>query len=123
MAVGVTVLIFLSLTAFACITKSDFTGMGPYLFAGCMALLIFGFVMMLGSALFNFHSPLMHKVYAGFGLLLFTLYIVYDTQMIVGGAHKQHQFSIDEYAFAALNLYLDIINIFLFIHQLFGDRR
>merc|ERR1719346_83523 len=123
MAVGVTALIFLSLTAFACITKTDFTGMGPYLFAGLSALMIFGFTMWIAQAFFAIYSPLMYKVYAGIGVVLFTFYIVYDTQMIVGGSHTKYQFSIDDYAFAALNLYLDIINIFLFILQLFGDRR
>ena len=38
--------------------------------------------------------------------MLFSLYLVYDTQLIVGGAHKKFQFSVDDYVFAALNIYL-----------------
>ena len=47
------------------------------------------------------------------------VYIVYDTQLMMGGKHK---YSIDpeEYIFAALNLYLDIINLFLYILTLIG---
>ena len=41
-------------------------------------------------------------------------YLVYDTQIMMGGG-KQYALSPEEYIFAALNLYLDIINLFLFI--------
>lgn len=51
------------------------------------------------------------------------MYIVYDTQLIVGGAHKKHEFGVDDYVFAALNLYLDIINLFIFILSIINDRR
>ena len=37
--------------------------------------------------------------------------------MIVGGTHK-HQLSTEDYVFAALTLYLDIINIFLYVLQI-----
>ena len=39
---------------------------------------------------------------------------MYDTQIMMGGG-KQYALSPEEYVFAALNLYLDIINLFLFI--------
>ena len=54
---------------------------------------------------------------------IFAFYIVFDTQMMLGswGGHKM-EFSIDDYAFAALNLYLDIINFFLYILEIVGTR-
>merc|ERR1719215_824930 len=48
-ALATTVLVFLGLTAFACFTKTDFTGMGPYLYAALTAMLAFGFVMYIWS--------------------------------------------------------------------------
>ena len=45
---------------------------------------------------------------------VFFQYLVYDTQIMMGGG-KQYALSPEEYVFAALNLYLDIINLFLFI--------
>jgi len=48
------------------------------------------------------------------GIMLFTFYIEYETQLILGGAHSV-SFDIDEYVFAALNLYLDMINMFLYL--------
>lgn len=62
-------------------------------------------------------------IYASLGAVLFSFYIVYDTQLIVGGQHKKHEYSIDDYAFAALSLYMDVINLFLMILSLFGSRK
>ena len=47
----------------------------------------------------------------------FFQYLVYDTQIMMGGG-KQYALSPEEYIFAALNLYLDIVNMFLYILQL-----
>lgn len=55
---------------------------------------------------------------SGGGALLFSLYLVYDIQMIMGG--RQHAASPDEYIFAALSLYLDVVLLFLFLLQLVG---
>jgi FtsH-binding integral membrane protein len=64
----------------------------------------------------------LQNVYALCGCLLFSIFIVYDTQLIVGGKHKKHQFGVDDYVFAALSLYMDIINLFLFILSASGGR-
>ena len=42
-------------------------------------------------------------------------------QLMMDG--KKVQISPDDYVFAALNLYLDVINLFLYLLRLFGDRR
>ena len=42
---------------------------------------------------------------------------------IFGLNDSKYQFAIDDYAFAALNLYLDIINLFLHLLRIFGERR
>lgn len=53
------------------------------------------------------------------GALLFSIYLIYDTQMMMGGTHK-YAISPEEYIFAALALYMDIINIFLYILSIIG---
>jgi len=121
LAAGVTALVFLSMTAYAWNTKTDFTGFAPYLVGALLALLCFGFVIsILNLCGVPMKGALM--LYDLAGVLLFTMYIVFDTQMIIGGSH-QVQFEIDDYVFAALNLYLDIINMFIYLLELFGDRR
>lgn len=123
---AITAFVVFGLTLFACQTKYDFTGMGPYLFAALLVLSGFGFCLMIASwtglaGTAGFET--LRMVYAAGGALLFSFYIVYDTQLIVGGNHKKNQFDVDDYCFAALMLYLDIINLFLYLLQLFGDRR
>jgi FtsH-binding integral membrane protein len=118
MAAGLTGGIFVGLTIFAFTTKQDFTGMGGYLYAAVMGLILTSFL-----CIFFPFSPMMQKIMAGAGAIIFSMYIVYDTQLIVGGKHKKHQFGPDDYVFAALNIYLDIINLFLYLLQLFGDRK
>lgn len=120
LAAGVTVLVFLGMTVYASTTKTDFTGSGPYLMAAMLSLCCFGFVLsILSMCGVPIHGAMM--AYDFIGVLLFTMYMVYDTQLILGGDHKL-SFGIDEYVFAALNLYLDIINMFLYLLSLFGDR-
>jgi FtsH-binding integral membrane protein len=125
MAFGITCFIVIALTIFACQTKYDFTGCGPYLFVGCLCLMGFGFFMWLGSFFLTgeaFHQ--LNLIYAFGGALLMSCYIVYDTQLIVGGKHqRQAEFGVDDYAFAALSLYIDIVQLFLYLLQLFGNRR
>ena len=63
----------------------------------------------------------MNVVYASLGAVIFSCYIVVDTQLMMGGKHK-YNLDPEEYVFASLNLYLDIINLFLMILSLVGDR-
>ena len=102
---------------YACQTKYDFTDKGGYLLAVLVGLIITGFVNMF------IQNNVLQMICAGVGAILFSCYIVYDTQLIVGGSHKKYQFSVDDYVFAAITLYLDIINLFLYLLELIGGRR
>ena len=107
-AVGVTAVVVVALTIFAFQTKIDFTIFSGILFVLLICLIVFGFIAIL------FPSNILTAVYGSLGALLFSAYLVVDTQMMMGGKHK-YSISPEEYIFAALNLYLDIINIFLYI--------
>ena len=61
----------------------------------------------------------MRLVFAIIGAIIFSLYIVFDTQMMMGGNHK-YSISPEEYIFAAIAIYLDILNIFLYILRIVG---
>jgi len=123
LAAGATVLIFLLLSCYAWFTTTDFTGFGPYLFAALSVLMVFGMLIMIMSYC-GIVVQWMMMVYDILGVLLFSFYIVYDTQLMLGdwGGHKL-QFSLDDYCFAALTLYLDIINMFLFLLSMLGGRK
>jgi FtsH-binding integral membrane protein len=48
------------------------------------------------------------------------MFLVYDTQQIMGG--KKYSISPEEHVFAAVQLYVDVVYIFLAILQLGGRR-
>ena len=62
-------------------------------------------------------NKLLHVCMTGAGAVLFSLYIIYDVNQIM------HKVSPEEYVLAASNLYLDIINLFIKLLQLFGERK
>lgn len=107
-----TLLMAVGLTAYAWYTKTDFTMLGGMLFV-CSLLLV-------GAILLGIFitSRWYHALIAAGIVALMSIYIIYDTQLIIG-KHSQ-KFMIDDYIFAALSLYLDIINIFLALLQLIG---
>lgn len=115
-AAGITAVVVLAITIFAFQTKYDFTMMGGILFVALIILICFGFLMIF------FHSRVLSIVYACIGALIFAAYLVYDTQIMMGGG-KMYSISPEEYIFAALNLYLDIVNLFLYILQIIAAAR
>lgn len=116
LAVGICAVICFGLSIFAFQTKVDFTVMGGVLFVAVLILMVFGIVLMF------FHVKVLNLIYSCFGAFLFSLYLIYDTQMMIGGNHK-YSISPEEYVFAALTIYLDVINIFLFILSIIGESR
>ncbi|MCL4145946.1 UNVERIFIED_CONTAM: hypothetical protein GTU68_014344 [Idotea baltica] len=116
MAVGITAVVVLSLTVFAFQTKIDFTMCGGFVLVSVIVLMLFGILAMI------FRSKIMTIVYSSVGALLFSFYLVFDTQMMMGGNHK-HSISPEEYVFAALTLYLDIVNLFTYILSIIGATR
>lgn len=64
------------------------------------------------------NSPFIQALYCGLGVLLFGIYIIVDTQLIVGG--RSAELEIDDYFLGAMLLYIDIVSIFIYILQLLG---
>lgn len=112
---GITILIFIVLTFFAMQVKYDFTGWGPYLLIGILILVIYSLVL-----IFIPFNSTAYIIMSALGVLIFSFYVIYDTQRIIGGKHRKYQFSIDDYIFATVSLYLDIINIFTYIIAIFS---
>ena len=97
-------------------SRIDFTAMGGILLVGFLILLIISIV-----AIFV-RNKILSIVYASIGAFLFSCYIIFDTQLMMGGKHK-YALDPEEYIFAALNLYLDVINLFMFILNIIGSSR
>ncbi|KAH8241075.1 hypothetical protein KR026_011591, partial [Drosophila bipectinata] len=114
MAFGICAILVLALTLFAIIAPCDFTSCWVFLFLLGIAMMLIGIVCIF------VYMPILHLIFASLGILLYSLYLVVDIQMIVGGKHRRHQFEEDEYVLAALSIYHDIIFLFLYILQLLG---
>lgn len=100
MAAGGTGAIFLALSAIASTTKRDFSGMGKFLFAGVLILLLAAF------ANIFFQLPALSLAISAAAVLIFSAYILYDINRIVQGGETN-------YIVAALAVYLDIYNVFV----------
>lgn len=110
-ALVLTLGMFVALTLFACQTKYDFTNWMPYLFGGLWFLILFGFM----AAFFPKNSTV-ELVYGGIGALIFSAYILVDTQLVIRHYHVEEEIA------AAISLYLDILNLFLAILRILNNQ-
>ena len=110
MAAIMTFRVTLALTIYAFYTKTDFTYMGGFLFIFGMVVMVFAIFMFWGS------NSTLSTILCAVIVILYGLYLIYDTQLIMG-KHK-FKFNIDEYVFAAMVIYIDIIGIFVELMRL-----
>jgi FtsH-binding integral membrane protein len=82
--------------------------MGAGLYSGLCCMLGYGLI----SMLFGFSTG---GLYSMFGAILFCGFIIYDVDQTM------HKIGVDDYVMAAINIYLDIINLFLFILQMLSS--
>ena len=107
-AFAMTSVIFGAMSFFAIKTTKDFTSYGKPLMIALIVIIV-------GSLLniFLLQSPMLHILIQGAVVMLFSILVVYDTQNIIRGAYET---AID----GAIALYLDFLNIFTALLQLFG---
>ncbi|XP_013379933.1 protein lifeguard 3 isoform X1 [Lingula anatina] len=123
-AAGITAAVCLAVSIFAIQTKIDFTLCSGLIFGLFMVLLFFGLSVMivyLVTPVDYFAARVLSCVWGGLAALLFVLFLIVDTQLLFGG--KKYSLSPEEYIFAALQLYLDIVYLFLIILSLFGGKK
>lgn len=102
------------LTLYAIFTKTDFTTPWAILMAFVASLVMFFMFFFIRWGTFS------QTLYCSIGIFVFGVYLIIDTQMIIGG--KSFAISIDDYVVAALLIYIDIIQLFLYILQLLSSR-
>jgi len=106
-AMGGTGAIFLGLSAYALMTKKDFSFLGGMMFAGMIVVLI--------AALANIflQMPGLQLAISGAVILIMSGFILYDTSRIVNGGETN-------YILATASMYLSIYNIFVSLLQILG---
>lgn len=111
---------FATMAIYGYFTNSDLSSMRSYLMMGIFGLIVALLVnMLLQSSQFNFIISIV-------GVIIFTLMAAYDMQKIKQIAQQMSGTgaSLDAIAIScALSLYLDFINLFLYLLRLFGKRR
>lgn len=99
-------------------TKRSLAGVG-----GFASMAVLGLIVAIVVNMFIPSGPLGFAI-SIIGVLLFTVLTAYDVQRIAAGDLVQQTGSVEKAAvMGALRLYLDFINLFLFLLRLFGDRR
>ncbi len=78
MAAFFTMAVTFGLTLYACTTKEDFSIMGGGLFVFLTVMIVMGIFMSFTN------NDTLHIIYAGFGVILYGFYLIYDTQLIMG---------------------------------------
>lgn len=111
-AAFLTTVVFGSLTAYAFISRKDFSYMGGILFVGLMALILGGLANM-----FFFKSPAASYWMAWVTVMIFSGFVLYDTSRII------HNYDERGYCSAALSLFLDFFNMFMAILRILGGNR
>merc|ERR1712070_332498 len=83
------------------------------------AMMIFCFIL-LYSILPGSGNSTFYMIICCVMVALLSIFIVYDTQIVIGGEGKYGQLDLDDYCIGALIIYSDIITMFLYILQIFG---
>ncbi len=65
--------------------------------------------------------PVLVNLYCALGVIVFSIYIVIDTKLIIGG-NRRFQLSTDDYVVGALLLYIDIIELFMYLLLLLAKK-
>jgi FtsH-binding integral membrane protein len=101
------------LTAFVAFTRRDFSAWGSFFMVGLVVLLI--------TSLLNifFRSSVASLYISAAAVFIFGGLLVFDTWRIL----RSGQYGEDDYVAAAVNIYLDLLNMFLAILSLLGGRR
>jgi modulator of FtsH protease len=102
-----TTVAFGSLSIFAMNTKRSFSSLGKFLLISLIVLIVASIINIFTA------SPFLYTIISAAGAILFSIYVLYDTQNIIKGAYET---PIE----GAIALYLDFLNLFIFILRLLG---
>lgn len=114
----ITAAAFAGLSLYGYTTKRDLSGFGSFLVMGLIGLIIASIVNMIWP------SGMMTFVISAAGVLIFAGLTAYDTQTIkqMYSEHYDAEVGTKVAVMGALNLYMDFINLFMFLLQFMGNR-
>lgn len=120
LAFGVAALMFVTMAIYGYFTKQDLTSVGSLMIMGLVGIII--------ASLLNlyFRNEMLDYVISFLGVGIFTVLIAYDSQkikqlgyMLLGQGEAASKVAL----LGALTLYLDFINLFIFLLRIFGSQK
>jgi len=113
----ITAITFAGVSVYGWVTRQDLTSVGSFCFMALIGVIVASLVN------FFFRSPVFYWIISYCGVAVFIGLTAYDTQRLKA-VHQSMANAPEQLAIVgALMLYLDFINMFLFLLQLFGRRR
>jgi FtsH-binding integral membrane protein len=117
LAFGITAGTFAAMSVYGTVTRRDLTSWSSFLMMGLVGVIIASLVNLF------LHSTAMQFVISCAAVVVFTGLTAYDTQKLRAYARAGGAAVAAAPVVGALNLYLDFINLFLAVLQIFGGRR
>ncbi|MCO7177183.1 Bax inhibitor-1 family protein [Sporolactobacillus kofuensis] len=109
-AFTVTTVSFGAIAVYAMVSKRDFSFLGGFLFVGLIAL-----VLLQVFSIFIPVSSMTAQIYSGIGILIFVGYTLFDFNRLT-----VHGFTDEDIPMIVVSIYLDFVNLFLYILQFIG---
>jgi FtsH-binding integral membrane protein len=106
-AFGGTAAIFGVMATVATVSKRDFSGLGKWLFAGVLVILV------AAAANIFLQIPALYLAVSVLAIVIFSAYILFDVQRVINGGETN-------YISATLSIYLDLYNVFVNLLALLG---
>lgn len=117
---AVTAAQFIAMSAWGLITKKDMSKFGPILFGAVIGLI--------AAAIVNLflHSSMLAFIASIIGVIVFSIYTAYDNNRLKAQFYMFREAGLEDMTGLAVNgalaLYLDFINLFMYLIQIFGQR-
>ena len=120
-----TSVMFFAMAFYGATTKKNLATMGRYMMMALIGIIVVSLLEFVMAAIFKLNTSVLDFVIAIATVIVFTGLTAYDSQKLIKVA--QHSNGSEDYqkvsVMAALELYLDFINLFLSLLRLFGRRK
>ena len=114
LAMGITAGICLLVSCLVNFTKFDFTKLLPVMM---VVLIVWVFITLIGRVFLGLMAGSI--AYAGIGCTIFVIFLAIDMKLITGGG--KYELGEEDYIFGAIIIYMDIIQIFLYVLELLDN--
>ncbi len=123
-ALGATFITFGTMAVFGYVTKRDLSSLGSLAVMGLIGIIIASIFNLLASLLFGVFSQPFYWIITYLGVVIFLVLTAWDVQKLKRLSEENVDVNENRLAvIGALTLYLDFINLFIYMLRILGSRR